>query len=56
MDDSIVRRLSAAQIEDAVISQVRALLRQPEVVVGTRLAARSDSTIWAGGLSALGRA
>ena len=38
----IVRRVSAAQIEGAVISQVRALLRQPEVVVGTWLAARRD--------------
>ena len=38
----IVRRVSAAQIEGAVISQVRALLRQPEIVVGTWLAARRD--------------
>ncbi len=42
-DDSIVRRVSAAQIEGAVISQVRALLRQPEIVVGTWLAARRDA-------------
>lgn len=39
-DDGIVRRLSAAEIEAAVVGQVRALLRQPEVVVGTWLAAR----------------
>jgi DNA invertase Pin-like site-specific DNA recombinase len=43
VDDSIVRRVSAAQIEGAVISQVRALLRQPEIVVGTWLAARKDA-------------
>ncbi|NMJ40892.1 recombinase family protein [Roseomonas sp. JC162] len=42
-DDSIVRRVSAAQIEGAVISQVRALLRQPEIVVGTWLAARREA-------------
>jgi hypothetical protein len=30
-----VRRVSAAEIEAAVVGQVRALLRQPEVVVGT---------------------
>jgi DNA invertase Pin-like site-specific DNA recombinase len=42
VDDSIVRRVSAAQIEGAVISQVRALLRQPEIVVGTWLAARRE--------------
>ena len=42
MDDGIVRRVSAAQIEGAVIAQVRALLSQPEVVVGTWLAARRD--------------
>ena len=29
VDDGIVRHVSAAQIEGAVISQVRALLRQP---------------------------
>lgn len=43
VDDSIVRRVSAAQIEGAVISQVRALLRQPEIVVGTWLAARREA-------------
>lgn len=43
VDESIVRRVSAAQIEGAVISQVRALLRQPEVVVGTWLAARKEA-------------
>jgi DNA invertase Pin-like site-specific DNA recombinase len=42
-DDGIVRRVSAAQIEAAVISQVRALLRQPEIVVGTWLAARREA-------------
>jgi DNA invertase Pin-like site-specific DNA recombinase len=39
-DDGIVRRVSAAEIEGAVVDQVRALLRQPEVVVGTWRAAR----------------
>jgi DNA invertase Pin-like site-specific DNA recombinase len=42
-DTSIVRRISAAQIEAAVMSQVRALLRQPEIVVGTWLAARREA-------------
>ena len=41
--DHIVRRISAAQIEGAVIGQVRALLRQPEIVVGTWLAARREA-------------
>ena len=36
----IVRRVSATEIERAVINQVQALLRQPEIVVGTWLAAR----------------
>ncbi len=39
----IVRRVSAAEIEAAVVGQVRALLRQPEVVVGTWLAARTEA-------------
>jgi hypothetical protein len=42
-DDGIVRRVSAAEIEHAVVGQVRALLRQPEVVVGTWLAARAEA-------------
>ena len=42
-ESSIVRRVSAAEIEGAVIAQVRALLRQPEIVVGTWLAARRDA-------------
>jgi hypothetical protein len=42
-DDGIVRRVSAAAIEAAVVDQVRALLRQPEVVVGTWLAARTEA-------------
>jgi hypothetical protein len=42
-DDGIVRRVSAAEIEAAVVEQVRALLRQPEVVVGTWLAARAEA-------------
>ena len=42
-EDGIVRRVSAAEIEAAVVGQVRALLRQPEVVVGTWLAARAEA-------------
>jgi DNA invertase Pin-like site-specific DNA recombinase len=41
-DEGIVRRVSAAEIEAAVVDQVRALLRQPEVVAGTWLAARAE--------------
>ncbi|MBL6459045.1 recombinase family protein [Belnapia sp. T6] len=41
--DCPVRRLPAAEIETAVIDQVRALLRQPEVVVGTWRAARAEA-------------
>jgi DNA invertase Pin-like site-specific DNA recombinase len=43
VDDGIVRRISAAEIERAVVDQVRALLRQPEVVVGTWIAARMEA-------------
>ncbi|MCR0985277.1 recombinase family protein [Roseomonas populi] len=39
-DPSLVRRISAAEIEGAVVTQVRALLRQPEIIVGTWAAAR----------------
>jgi len=42
-DDCIVRRVSAAEIESAVVDQVRALLRQPEIVVGTWLATRAHA-------------
>lgn len=42
-DDSILRRVSAAEIEAAVVDQVRALLRQPDIVVGTWRAARRDA-------------
>jgi len=42
-DDGIVRRVSAAEIEAAVVDQVRALLRQPEIVAGTWLAARTET-------------
>jgi DNA invertase Pin-like site-specific DNA recombinase len=42
-DGSIVRRVSAAEIETAVVDQVRMLLRQPEIVVGTWLAARVEA-------------
>ena len=39
----IVRRVSAAEIETLVMDQVRGLLRQPEIVVGTWLAARAET-------------
>ena len=38
-----MRRVSAAEIEGAVVDQVRALLRQPEIIVGTWLAARAEA-------------
>jgi hypothetical protein len=41
-DGGILRGVSAAAIEAAVVDQVRALLRQAEIVVGTWLAARAD--------------
>ena len=41
-DDTLVRRVSAEQIERVVLEQVRHLLRQPEVVAGTWLAARGS--------------
>jgi hypothetical protein len=40
--DNVIGRVSAAEIETAVSAQVRALLRQPEIVVGTWMAARCD--------------
>ena len=40
--ESAIRRISAAEIETAVITQIRALLRQPEIVVGTWMAARGE--------------
>jgi hypothetical protein len=40
--DNVIRRVSGAEIEAAVISQVRGLLRQPEIVVGTWMAARAE--------------
>ena len=40
---ALVRRVSAAQIETAVVDEVRALLRQPEVVVGTWMVARAEA-------------
>lgn len=42
-DEGGVRRLPAGEIESAVIQQVRALLRQPEIIVGTWQAARADA-------------
>ncbi|QXM24993.1 recombinase family protein [Elioraea tepida] len=41
-DDGIVRRVSAGEIKAAVMTQLRALLRQPEVVVGTWVAAKAE--------------
>ena len=42
-DGCTVRRISAGEIEAAVIDQVRALLRQPEVVIGTWHAAQGEA-------------
>ena len=42
-DGCTVRRISAGEIEAAVIDQVRALLRQPEVVIGTWRAAQGEA-------------
>lgn len=39
-----IARLPAGEIEAAVVAQVRALLRQPEVVVGTWRAARASAS------------
>lgn len=41
-EDRLIRRVSAAEIERAVMDQVRALLRQPEIIVGTWMAARAE--------------
>ena len=41
-DGCLVRRIAAGEIETAVIDQVRALLRQPEVAMGTWRAARAE--------------
>jgi DNA invertase Pin-like site-specific DNA recombinase len=38
---TLVRRIPAGAIETAVVGQVRALLRQPEIIVGTWAAARA---------------
>ncbi|WP_137125657.1 recombinase family protein [Roseomonas sp. HF4] len=42
-DDAPLRRLPAGEIEGLVLAQVRALLRQPEVMVGTWRAAREEA-------------
>jgi len=39
----LVRRISAGEIESAVMAQVRVLLRQPEIVVSTWLTAKQDA-------------
>lgn len=44
-DGCLVRRISAGEIESAVLDQVRALLRQPEIVIGTWKAAKEKITI-----------
>jgi DNA invertase Pin-like site-specific DNA recombinase len=41
-DANVVRRVSAAEIDAAVVGQVRALLCQPEIIVGTWMAARPE--------------
>jgi DNA invertase Pin-like site-specific DNA recombinase len=42
-DSGMVRRIAAAEIEAVVMAQVRALIRQPEVIVGTWQAAKAES-------------
>ena len=42
-DGRAVRRISAGETEAAVINQVQALLRQPEVVVGTWRTAQAEA-------------
>ena len=42
-DGLAIARLSAAEIEGAVIAQVRGLLRQPEVVLGAWRAAQASA-------------
>ncbi|MFO0157172.1 MAG: recombinase family protein [Alphaproteobacteria bacterium] len=42
-DDAPYRRLPAGEIEALVLDQIRALLRQPEVVVGTWRAAQAEA-------------
>jgi site-specific DNA recombinase len=42
-DACAVRRISAGEIEAAVMDQVRALLQQPEVVIGTWRAAQAEA-------------
>jgi DNA invertase Pin-like site-specific DNA recombinase len=42
-DGCTVRRISAGEIEAAVMDQVRALLQQPEVVIGTWRAAQAEA-------------
>jgi DNA invertase Pin-like site-specific DNA recombinase len=39
---NFVRRVSAAEVEAAVVAQVRAILCQPEIIVGTWMAARTE--------------
>jgi len=42
-DPAILRRVSAAEIETAVIDQLRSLLRQPEIIIGTWRTAREEA-------------
>ncbi len=42
-DATLVRRISASQIEAAVLGQLRLLLTQPEIVVGTWMATRVEA-------------
>jgi DNA invertase Pin-like site-specific DNA recombinase len=44
-DGCTVRRISAGEIEAAVMDQVRELLRQPEVVIGTWRAAQAEAPV-----------
>ena len=42
-NDASYRRLPAGEIEGVVMDQIRVILRQPEIVVGTWLTARPDA-------------
>ncbi|MGH9208459.1 MAG: recombinase family protein, partial [Acidimicrobiales bacterium] len=42
-NSAIVHRVPAAEIEGAVVDQLRVLPRQPEIIVGTWCAARADA-------------
>jgi hypothetical protein len=42
-DAGMIRRIAAAEIEGVVMAQVRALIRQPEIILGTWQAAKVET-------------